>query len=99
MHHVVKDHIFIVLLSCEKKKKKLSTSSHLYEKTRTSLQPTTDYFENESNIYCQNINKLLLTISKAASEGLGPTIETRSDYTILARFCHDLLDVESFGNN
>ncbi len=32
--------------------------------------PPLIFFENESNnIYCQNINKLLLTISEAASEG------------------------------
>lgn len=42
----------------------------------TSLQSTTDYFENESNnINCQNINKSLLTISEAASEGLGLAIQ------------------------
>ncbi len=72
MHHVVKDHIFIELLSCEEKKEE-NLVFHICTRILnecTSLQSTTDYFENESNVCCQNINKLLLTISEAASEGL-----------------------------
>ncbi len=77
MHHVVKDHIFIVLLSCEKKKEEnllFHTCTRILNEC-TPLKSTTDYFENESNVYCQNITKLLLTISEAASEGLGPVIQ------------------------
>ncbi len=52
IHHVVKDHIFIALLSCEKKEKEnlvLHICTRILNEC-TFLQPTTDYFENESNV-------------------------------------------------
>ncbi len=62
-----------MLLSCEKKKKKvlLHICTRILNEC-TSLQSTTDYFENENNsISWQKIYRFLLTISKDAYEEIG----------------------------
>ncbi len=54
VHHIVKDHVFVVLLSCEEKK--LSTS-HLYVNTRNVFRytPPLCYFANERNKFIATI--------------------------------------------
>ncbi len=82
MHHVVKYNILLVLLSWKKKEKEKQENIIFHICTRTlnectSLRPTTDYFENESNnVYCQNIYKLLPTIWR------GCIWRTRTSHTV-----------------